>query len=108
MRGTARGRSAREAERRRGLYLCTFQISVMSYRMAVLMGVVLLRLWELWFSRETLRQAREETQANPAVEPYYPLMVLFHGAWLAGCFAEALLSPAPFYPGWCCPPWGCG
>ncbi|MCH7478270.1 MAG: hypothetical protein IIA14_09225 [SAR324 cluster bacterium] len=68
----------------------------MSYRVAVLMAVVLLRLWELWFSRENLRQAREKTRAHPVAEPYFPLMVLFHGAWLAGCFAEALFLDRAF------------
>jgi methyltransferase len=71
----------------------------MSYRDAILLAVLALRLWELDFSRRRLREGEREQRAKPLREPIYPVMVSLHAGWLVGCFIEVTLLE-PIFRAW--------
>lgn len=65
--------------------------------LAVVSAAALQRLGELLLARRWLRAtATGGTAVEP--EPGYPLMVLLHVGWLAGCLAEPVLWPRPLLP----------
>lgn len=61
-------------------------------------AAALQRLSELALSRRWLRRTAAETGAAVVPEPIFPLMVLLHAGWLAGCALEPLLWPRPVLP----------
>jgi len=71
----------------------------MSYRYAVLLAVLALRLWELYFSWRRLREEMRGQRAALLHDPIYPAMVGLHAAWFAGCLAEVMLL-RPLFHGW--------
>lgn len=71
----------------------------MSYHFVVLGAVAALRLWEVLHSWRQLAAQRGKAAAVALREPFFPLMVVLHAAWLAGGLAEVVVTRPFFHPG---------
>lgn len=64
---------------------------------ALVAALAVQRLVELTLSKRWLRATREADSAEPIPERLFPIIVVLHAAWLAGCLAEPLLLARPFH-----------
>ena len=69
------------------------------WRGLVLAAIAGLRVGEIWVSWRRLTRDGAAQGARALQEPGFPVMVLVHAGWFAGCAVEGLFWPAAWWPG---------